>query len=160
MGCSPGVARVRRDLTTEPPPSLYIWWLNNQILLWSRGNCIQCPVVSHRGKGREKVVKVLVGPSCPTLCNRMDCSLPASCQWDFPGKNAGVGFHFLLQGIYIHTYIHIYRYIFMGFPVKGNIYIYAFMYTYISNICKFKYMNVLPSFQYTHNSVTLLTNRN
>ena len=23
------------------------------------------------------------------------------CPWDFPGKNAGVGYHFLLQGIFL-----------------------------------------------------------
>ena len=34
--------------------------------------------------------------SCPTLCDPMDCSLP----WDFPGKNTGVGCHFLLQDIF------------------------------------------------------------
>ena len=35
---------------------------------------------------------------CPTLCNPMDCSLPGSSRpWDFPGKNARVGCHFLLQ---------------------------------------------------------------
>ena len=29
-------------------------------------------------------------------------TLPARflCSWDFPGKNAGVGYHFLLQGIF------------------------------------------------------------
>ena len=31
---------------------------------------------------------------CLTLCNPMDL-----CPWDFPGKNTGVGCHFLLQGI-------------------------------------------------------------
>ena len=33
----------------------------------------------------------------------MDCSLPGSflCPWDFPGKNTGVGCHFLLQGIFL-----------------------------------------------------------
>ena len=31
------------------------------------------------------------------LCNPMDCSL---CPWDFPGKNTGVGCHYLLQGIF------------------------------------------------------------
>ena len=25
------------------------------------------------------------------LCNPMDCSLPGSCSWDFPGKKIGVG---------------------------------------------------------------------
>ena len=41
--------------------------------------------------------------SCPTLCDPMDCmeELPRLlCQWDFPGKNTGVGCHFLLQGIF------------------------------------------------------------
>ena len=39
--------------------------------------------------------------SCPILCNPMDCNLPSSlCPWDFPGKNTGVGCHFLLQGIF------------------------------------------------------------
>ena len=37
--------------------------------------------------------------SCPTLCNPTDCSLPgASVDGDSPGKNTGVGCHFLLQG--------------------------------------------------------------
>ena len=38
--------------------------------------------------------------SCPTLCDPMDggrqpTRLP--CPWDSPGKNTGVGYHFLLQ---------------------------------------------------------------
>ena len=36
---------------------------------------------------------------CPPLCNSMDCSLPGSSVFGiFPGKNAGVGCHSLLQG--------------------------------------------------------------
>ena len=36
-----------------------------------------------------------------TLCNPMDCSPPGSSgHWNFPGKNTGVGCHFLLQGIF------------------------------------------------------------
>ena len=36
--------------------------------------------------------------SCPTLCNPIDGSSPGSpCPWDSPGKNTGVGCHFLLQ---------------------------------------------------------------
>ena len=57
---------------------------------------------------------------------------------------------------YIHTYIYIYIH---GLPCKRK-YIYMHLCIYISNIYKLKYMNVLQSFQYTHNSVTLLTNRN
>ena len=42
-----------------------------------------------------------VAQSCPTLCNPMDCSLTRFlCPWDFPGKNTGVGCHFLLQEIF------------------------------------------------------------
>ena len=41
--------------------------------------------------------------SCgPILCNSMDCSqLGSFCPWYFPGKNTGVGCHFLLQGIFL-----------------------------------------------------------
>ena len=38
---------------------------------------------------------------CPTLCDPVDCSLPGSSPWDFSSKNTGVGFHFLLQGIFL-----------------------------------------------------------
>ena len=40
---------------------------------------------------------------CLTLCDPMGCSLSGSelCAWDFPGKNIGVGCHFLLQGIFL-----------------------------------------------------------
>ena len=42
-----------------------------------------------------------VPESCPALCDPMDLE-PASlfCPWDFPGRNTGVGCHFLLQGIF------------------------------------------------------------
>ena len=38
-------------------------------------------------------------PSCTHAqsCNPMDFSLPDSCPWIFPGKNTGVGCHFLLH---------------------------------------------------------------
>ena len=42
-----------------------------------------------------------VAQSCPTLCDPMDYRSPSSfCPWDYPGKNTGVGCHFLLQGIF------------------------------------------------------------
>ena len=45
---------------------------------------------------------VLAAQSCPTLCDPMDCSLPgSSVHGIFPGKNTGVGCHFLLQGIFL-----------------------------------------------------------
>ena len=35
--------------------------------------------------------------SCRILCDPIDGSPPGSCPWDSPGKNTGVGCHFLLQ---------------------------------------------------------------
>ena len=44
---------------------------------------------------------VLVAQSCPTLCDSMDYSPPgSSAHGIFPGKNTGVGCHFLLQEIF------------------------------------------------------------
>ena len=37
-----------------------------------------------------------VAQSCPTLCDPVDYTRILS-PWDFPGKNTGVGCHFLLQ---------------------------------------------------------------
>ena len=43
-----------------------------------------------------------VAQSCPTLCNPMDYSLAgSSIHGIFPGKNIGVGCHFLLQEIFL-----------------------------------------------------------
>ena len=43
----------------------------------------------------------LVTQSYPTLCDPIGYNLPdASIHWDSLGKNTGVGFHFLLQGIF------------------------------------------------------------
>ena len=39
-----------------------------------------------------------VAQSCLTLCDPMDCS--SSGSWNSPGKNTGVGCHFLPQGIF------------------------------------------------------------
>ena len=46
-------------------------------------------------------VLCLVTQSCPTLCDPMECSPPgSSVHGDSPGKNTGVGYHVLLQGIF------------------------------------------------------------
>ena len=42
--------------------------------------------------------------SCPTLCDPIDGSPPGSPRlWDSPGKNTGVGCHFLLQCIKVKS---------------------------------------------------------
>ena len=52
------------------------------------------------GEGPYCVHACSVAQSCPTLCDPMDCSPPgSSVRGDSPGKNTGVGWHALLQGI-------------------------------------------------------------
>ena len=47
-------------------------------------------------------VLCLVAQSCPTLCDPVDCSPPGSSVYrDSPGKNTGIGFHALLQEIFL-----------------------------------------------------------
>ena len=41
-------------------------------------------------------IKSTIAQWCPTLCDSMDLRL--FCPWILPGKNTGVGCHFLLQG--------------------------------------------------------------
>ena len=42
--------------------------------------------------------------SCLTLCDPIDGSPPVSpCPWDSPGKNTGVGCHFLLQYVKVKS---------------------------------------------------------
>jgi len=45
---------------------------------------------------------LLRAQSCPTLCDPMNCSPPTRllCPWNSPGKNTGMGCHFLLQRIF------------------------------------------------------------
>ena len=46
---------------------------------------------------RENSTAAKSHQSCPTLCDPIDGSPPGSHPWDSPGKNTGVGYHFLLQ---------------------------------------------------------------
>ena len=52
-------------------------------------------------EGNFKLPALCCAQVCPSLCSSMDCSPPGSTVWDFPGKNTGVGCHFLLQGIFL-----------------------------------------------------------
>ena len=51
------------------------------------------------------------------------------CPWDSPGKNPGVGCHFLPQNTHTHTHIYVYIY------VCVYIYIYIYIYTHIIIYC-------------------------
>ena len=51
----------------------------------------------------------LVAQLCPTLCDPMDCSPPgSSVLGDSPGKNIGLGCHFLLQGNSSNSHIRVF----------------------------------------------------
>ena len=69
--------------------------LNSSCLIFPTSvNCITFqPVV-------VVIVDVLVAKSRPTLLQTHGLQPPRLfCPWDFPGKNTGVGYHFLPQGI-------------------------------------------------------------
>ena len=58
----------------------------------------QCSLITKCCKRRG--MEVLIAQLCLILCDPMDCAARLICSWDSPGKNTGVGCHFLLQGIF------------------------------------------------------------
>ena len=88
-------------------PQVPLLWTLTSSCFW--GSAVICIFTSQTKiieieKGFYSVEKrpfmcMLVTQSCPTLCDPTDCSLPGyPCPWNSPGKNTGVGSHFLLQG--------------------------------------------------------------
>ena len=75
---------------------MYVPWL---LLAY----CVKCACVYQIQMlciNRKQVKgKVLVAPSCPTLCNPIGCSPPGSSGSSV--KNTGVGSHSFLQGIFL-----------------------------------------------------------
>ena len=60
-------------------------------------------VTGKRGKGHAAAAAKSLR-SCPTLCDPIDGSPPGSPRpWDSPGKNTGVGCHFLLQCVKVKS---------------------------------------------------------
>ena len=51
----------------------------------------------HSSAGKMAAAAAKSLQSCPTLCDPIDGSPRGSHPWDSPGKNNGVGCHFLLQ---------------------------------------------------------------
>ena len=68
------------------------WWMKRILRRKMRPHILNTPVL----------VCCSVAQSCPPLCDLMDSNPPRLlCPWDFPGKDTGVGGHFLLQGIFL-----------------------------------------------------------
>ena len=83
---------------------LFHFWLCIMIFWWCRHNDVW--LLNMSGDTFLTYICVCsVTPLCPTLCDPMDWLQPARllCPWDFPGKNTGVGCHFLLQGISVNV---------------------------------------------------------
>ena len=59
--------------------------------------CITKPLLNCDANLAAAAAAAKLLQSCPTLCNPIDGSPPGSRPWDSPGKNTGVGCHFLLQ---------------------------------------------------------------
>ena len=102
-----------------------------------------------------------VAQSCPT-CDIMDSRPPgSSVRGDFPGKNTGVGCHFLLQGIFwtqrsnlhlLHWQMDFLPLSYLGSPllfICVYIYIYVCVYIYIY-IYKMKYIELSRSILILH----------
>ena len=61
---------------------------------------LKFPCGQSPGNSIKAVCCVCVFSHIRLFCHFMDCSSAGSSQWDFSGKNAGVGCHFPLQGIF------------------------------------------------------------
>ena len=61
---------------------------------------MQCRVYSVPCSDLNGLVSQLLS-QVQLFCDPMDCSPPILCPWDSPGKNTGVGCHFLLQRIFL-----------------------------------------------------------
>ena len=86
---------------------LYTEWIHNKILLYSTGKYIQYPFISHKGK--KKCIYVYTHTQIYVCVKSVNCSVISDslqlhelqptrllCPWNSPGKNTGVGCHFLL----------------------------------------------------------------
>ena len=83
-----GIKKMWPPAACEAGPSEW-WCLDTEV------NCLVSSNTNMKWK-----VEVLVAQSSLTLCHPMDCSTPGCCPWNSPGKNTGMGCHFLLQRIF------------------------------------------------------------
>ena len=111
---------IVRELETDMYTLLYLKWITNKDLLYSTGNrSVLCGGLDGRGVWGEQmhVIRGLAALLCTwsyhNIVNQLRCCLTSvvsdsvqphrrqptrlPCPWDSPGKNTGVGCHFLLQ---------------------------------------------------------------
>ena len=74
------------QVRSGPVPSIYVFCNPGQVTL--PGSSSVCSCCFRQAK------------PCLTIATMWTVTHQLLCPWDFPGKNAGVGYHFLLQGIF------------------------------------------------------------
>ena len=115
-----GKGGIVREFENNMYTLLYLKWITNKDLLYSTGNSAQCYVATWvGGEFEQEWIYMAESPAlhlksshCSSamcvswwaqsaqLCNPMQRSTPGSSIWDSPGKNTGLGCHFLLYGIF------------------------------------------------------------
>ena len=104
--------------------------------------------------------------SCMTLCNPIDYNPPGFWSWDFPGKNTGVGCHFLLEGVFPTEGSNLPLLSFLccqadSLPLShlGSPYIcmYLCMYIWYVHMWIYIYAYILCVYTQTHSHLTLIS---
>ena len=90
--------------------------------------------------------------ACPTLCSPLDCNLAvSSVHGTFSGKNSGVGYHFLFQGIFwiqgLNPHLWHCEWIFYLLSHQGSTYFIIF-YIKLIKICMTCVPNKMPLWLY------------
>ena len=81
--------------------SLYLSLHGAEVIRGPAGNSFVPLISLYPRKFAAAAAKSL--QSCPALCDPIDSSPPDSRSWDSPGKNTGVGCHFLLQCVKVKS---------------------------------------------------------
>ena len=53
-GCQRDWGRMKWEVGVSRWKQFHIKWINNKVILYSTGNCIQYPVINYNGKEHEK----------------------------------------------------------------------------------------------------------
>ena len=109
-----GVTRVEHDLATKPPPQSWNTGHRSYLMFRERPNkwlrtplgprrqaaSLDCKPLPFKPRAAERKSPVFFGSWVTSNSLRPLGLQPTRllCLWDFPGKNTGVGCHFLLQG--------------------------------------------------------------
>ena len=83
---------VAHELSSSVTCGIFLDWGSSPRLLDWQADSFP---LSHQGSPNTVAAAAKSLQSCPTLCDPIDSRLPRP--WDSPGKNIGVGCHFLLQ---------------------------------------------------------------